>query len=203
MSWKLQPLDCTAWWYFSEASGLRWEQSQKMSSRSDTQPPLALYQQTGLTWQHSFCHLMVFKWADTVHLRLPPPWHLLHQWQFVYSSTDCAVSSQMLCPHCHWSFCIDFVYSWCKSIYRCGTPLFSFTVRYISSSVYVFVRFQVHLPLFLPLLLSSHPAFIVLADSPLLFYPVISCSPIHPLLPEGLFMLGLAARTSLTPSWEA
>lgn len=112
LNWKLWPVDCTAWWYFSEASGLQWEQSQKMSSGVWHSATLALYQQTGLTWQHSFGHLMVFKWADTAHLWLAPLWHLIHQWQFVYSSTDCAVASEMLWPNCHWLLCIDLVYSW-------------------------------------------------------------------------------------------
>lgn len=67
-------------------------------------------------------------------------------------------------------------------------------------SVCPFSRPSTPLPLTSPFFSS---AFIVLADSPLLFYPVISCSPIHPLPPVGFFMLGLAAHTSLTLGWEA
>lgn len=47
------------------------------------------------------------------------------------------------------------------------------------------------------------PALTVQADSLLLLCPVCSCSPILPLLPEGLFMLGMAAHTSLTPRLRA
>lgn len=46
------------------------------------------------------------------------------------------------------------------------------------------------------------PTSIVLAESPFLFYPMLSCSPSHPLLPMGLFTLGLAAHTSLSHQAE-
>lgn len=84
---------------------------------------LALHQQIGLTWQHSFCHFMVSKWVDAPRQWLAFPWHLIYWWQFVSSSTDCTASSQVLWPQSHRLLCTDCVYSRCKSIYRCRARL--------------------------------------------------------------------------------
>lgn len=77
-NWKLWLLDSTAWWYFSKASELLWEQSQKNEQQGWHSATLAFNQETGPTWQHFFCRLMVSKWADTAHLWLALLWHLIH-----------------------------------------------------------------------------------------------------------------------------
>lgn len=186
LNWNLWPLNCTTWWYFSEVSGVWWEQLQKKKEKKKREQlvchsvALALHQQTGLTWQHSFCHLMASKWADTAHLWPAPLWHFIHWWQFVYSGT--VMSPQMLWPHCYQSWSSDCVNSYCKTMHS--------EVRFILQlCVYPFFIFYFYLPL------SSH--------LPLLFWQtVFSCfiqsSLVHPSIPfspGGLFMLGLAANT--------
>lgn len=118
------------------------------------------------------------------HLWLAPLWYLIHQWQFVYPSTDRAVPSRTSI-HAYW-LCLFLV----QNPYTAVELSFQWGVHPFSS------LFPPHLHLLrLP---SSHPP--SLFWQTVLFYPVISCSPIHPFLPGGLFMLGLAANTSLTPS---
>lgn len=95
----------------------------------------------------------------------------------------------------------DLIQSCCKGNLKkkkCLTHSF-FLISFSTICVFVVSSTQCSLPPTSPFFFT---AFIVLADSPLLLYPVISCSPIHPVLPKGLFMLGLAAHTSL-PGWEA
>lgn len=113
---------------------------------------------------------------------------LLNHW---YSTNT--VSSLALCPHCRLLLSIDLVYSWSKSIYKYRTLLPS--LQYLRVC-----PLPSPVP---PISPFSSPAFTVQADSLLLFYPVDSCPPIHPLLSEGLFTLGLAAHTSLIPMLTA
>lgn len=111
---------------------------------------------------------------------------------FIMGSSPVAVSSVTfdtpvaICLPQHW-LCRVFSGALTTSLDLCVSTLFISGVnpytrcRNQSSSFSLCVFFQVHLPPFLPP--TSHslsPAFIVLADSPLLFNSVISCSPIHP-----------------------
>lgn len=87
-SWRLWPLNLTSWRYFSEAPGRRREQSQK--------PKQHVWQSGCLPsdWLGSTPSFTLWfsNWA--AHLWLAPMWYLIHQWQFVYPSTDRAVPSR-------------------------------------------------------------------------------------------------------------
>lgn len=69
---------------------------------------------------------MVFKWADTARPWLSTPWHLIHRRRFVYPSTDCTahLSDALTTLSSIVVYWLD-VYSWCKSIFGCRTPLHS------------------------------------------------------------------------------
>lgn len=139
-----------------------------------------------LTWQHSLFHLVVFKLGGSPVAG-----------SYVIPDTPVAI-----CLPEHWSCralsdidprLLTLFILGAKSIHSCRAE---YPVR-CASVLETIPPPHLHL-LRLP---SSHPP--SLFWQTVLFYPVISCSPIHPFLPRGLFMLGLAANTSLTPSWEA